>query len=259
MPSSVSTRTSSTSMLVTARSRSRGVAPAMTIGSVTTRVSTRVIFIVRVCYTAVAMAGRGTRPPPLSSVKGLGLSWGVPATPSPPLHGLVVTVGLRVTVRVVMAVLGRLVSVAVGFARARERPIHGRRTAGQPMEHHRKVAARAETDRVRDGVDRQLALLEQLARTFDAPPHDEAVRRQPRALLEEPREVILAHVRLGAEPRERQRAGKVVVDEFRPTPKSRPWQPVHRVVLSVTVLPTARRRSSRLRVPRRARWWRSCA
>src|SRR5947208_6124531 len=58
MPSSVSTRTSRTSMLVTARSRSRGVAPSMTIGSVTTRVSTRVIFMARVCYTAAPAARR---------------------------------------------------------------------------------------------------------------------------------------------------------------------------------------------------------
>src|SRR5438093_11860472 len=60
-PASVSTRTSSTSMLVTARSRSFGVAPSMTIGRLTTSVSTRVIFMASVCYTAGGMGG-GTRP-----------------------------------------------------------------------------------------------------------------------------------------------------------------------------------------------------
>src|SRR5947207_3266936 len=215
MPSSVSIRTRRTSMLVTARSRSRGGAPVMTIGSVTTCVSTRVIFMARVCYTAAARAGRGKVPPPLSSVKGLG---------SPPLHGLVVTVG--------PAVLGRgLVYVAAGFSQRRERAIRGRRIAGQPMEHHREVAARAKADRARDGIDRHLPRGQKLAGTLDAPLHDEAVRRQPGALLEQPGEVILAHVRLGTEVGERQRPGKVVVDEFRHAPKSRPWQPVHRLVI----------------------------
>src|SRR5204862_285867 len=139
MPSSVSIRTRRTSMLVTARARSRGVAPAMTIGSVTTCVSTRVIFMARVCYTAAARAGRG-KVPPLS----------------PPLHGLVVTVG--------PAVLGGgLVYVAAGFSQRRERAIRGRRIAGQPMEHHREVAARAKADRAREGIERHLRRRQKLA------------------------------------------------------------------------------------------------
>src|SRR5207237_3562168 len=106
-------------MLVTAQSRSRGVAPWMTIGSVTTCVSTRVIFMARVCYTAAARAGRG-KVPPLS----------------PPLHGLVVTVG--------PAVLGGgLVYVAAGFSQRRERAIRGRAVAGWGRELSREAAGRS--------------------------------------------------------------------------------------------------------------------
>src|SRR5262249_47784734 len=172
-PWSVSTRTSRMSMLVTARSRSRGVAPSMIIGSVTTRVSTRVIFMARVCYTA---APPTTSPPPSSASSRPAAAParrnGCGRRPAPDSEHLTV-----------LALLA--VHVPIGFSHGRERAIRRRRTSGMAMEHHREMAAGAKAHRARDRVDREIAPDQERARALDAPLHHEAVRRHPRALFAE--------------------------------------------------------------------------
>jgi hypothetical protein len=110
---------------------------------------------------------------------------------------------------------GLLVRTVVGLSQRCDRAIDGGRRAGEPMEHHREVAARAEADGARDGVDGEMASHQQRAGAVNPSLHHEPVRRHPHALLEEPRKVVRAHVRLRAQLGQRQRAGKVVVDEFR--------------------------------------------
>src|SRR5690349_22614204 len=139
-------------MLVTGRSRSRGVAPSMTMGSVTTRVSTRVIFMARVCYTAAR--GRGPAPR---------------ARRSAALHIVVSAIAVRLAVA---AVAVRAVAV---FPQRRDRAIHRRRRAGEPVKHHREVAARAKADGARDRIDREVAVEQEPARAVDATLHHEAV------------------------------------------------------------------------------------
>src|SRR5262249_222107 len=125
------------------------------------------------------------------------------------------------------SLLGLVAPVAVGLSQGRDCAIYRRRAARVAMEHHREMAAGAKAHRSRDRVDREIALDQERARALDAPLHHEAVGGQPCALLEEPREVILAQVSFGAQLDKRERAGEVIVYEFRYAPKLRPRQAAH--------------------------------
>src|SRR3989442_15591914 len=86
-----------------------------------------------------------------------------------------------------------------------------RRDAGHAPKCRREVTRRPKTHRPCDLADRQ-RLSQQCSRPLDPSANEESVRRYASALLEEPREMIGAHVHQGPKPPEPKPPGQIVRD-----------------------------------------------